>query len=93
MIFIALNSYSLFISHGMIFDLTQEFKKELNGYPQESNHQYLPSKIPPFLKLYVTYSEDIYQKLLRIKMILTDNRENYFSNASFTYEAFTERQR
>ena len=77
----------------MIFDLTQQFKQELSHYPQSANQVHSPAKISPSLKLYATYSEDIYQLMIKIRLLLTENRENYFSNASFSFEAFSERQR
>jgi hypothetical protein len=77
----------------MIVDLTQQLKTEMSHYPQENSEQYSSSKMPPNLKLYATYSEEIYQLLLKIRSVLADNRDNYFSNAAFSFEAFTDRQR
>lgn len=77
----------------MIFDLTQQFKNELSHYPQDTKQTYLPPKVSVSLKLYATYSEDIYQLMTKIRLRLAESRENYFSNASFSFEAFNERQR
>jgi len=77
----------------MIFDLTERFKNELNKYPNNSNQSYTPPRLPPNLKLYATYSDDIYQHMTKIKTILLDSKDNYFSNASFSFEAFSDRQR
>lgn len=58
----------------MIFDLTERFKNELNKYPNNSNQSYTPPKMSPNLKFYATYSEDIYQLMIKIKTILLDNK-------------------
>lgn len=58
----------------MIFDLTQQLKNDLSNYPQEANQFYVPPKISPSLKLYTTFSEDIYQLLIKIRTILAENR-------------------
>ena len=85
--------YNIVPSVVMIFDLTQRIKNEMNHYPQSSQQSYSSHKISANLKLYSTYSDDIYQLLIKIRTILNDNRENYFSNASFSFEAFSDRQR
>lgn len=58
----------------MIFDLTQQVKNDISNYPQEANQIYVAQKISPSLKLYTTFSEDIYQLLIKIKTILAENR-------------------
>jgi hypothetical protein len=45
------------------------------------------------MKCYAMYTEDTYNSLIKIKNILDDSRDNYFSNASYSFEAFTDRQR
>ena len=77
----------------MIFDLTQQIKNEMNHYPQTNSQSGSSQKMSANLKLYATYSEDIYQLLIKIRTILNDSRENFFSNASFSFEAFSDRQR
>ena len=77
----------------MIFDLTQQIKNEMNHYHQGSSQSSSSQKISANIKLYVTYSEDIYQLLIKIRNILNDSRDNFFSNASFSFQAFSDRQR
>jgi len=77
----------------MIVDLTNHFRTELNKYSQPASAQSTVAMVSPNLKFYATYSEDIHKKLVKIKDILMETRENYFSNASYSYEAFTDRQR
>ena len=76
----------------MIVDLTAQFKAELSNYPQPASTHSL-TKVSHSVRLYATYTHDAYQSLLKIRNILNDSRDNYFSNASYSYEAFTDRQR
>ena len=75
----------------MIVDLTEMVKKELSNFPQTAGVN-LPSSAS-LSKLFLKYSEDISSSLAKIRKILVEDRDNFFSNASYSYEAFTDRQR
>ena len=75
----------------MIVDLTSFLKNELHGHSQPT--QAPPSKISNTIRIYSVFTEDTYNSLIKIRNILTESRENYFSNASYSFEAFTDRQR
>jgi hypothetical protein len=68
----------------MIIDLTAIVKNELSNYPQIPASHSL-TKMSPSVRLYAAYTEDTYQSLIKIRNILNDSRENYFSNASYSY--------
>jgi hypothetical protein len=53
----------------------------------------MPSKVSNTIRIYSVFTEDTYNSLIKIRNILTESRENYFSNASYSFEAFTDRQR
>lgn len=75
----------------MIIDLTSFIKNQLHNHPQPAGKQL--TKISNTIKCYSVFTEDTYNSLIKIRNILTDSRENYFSNASYSFEAFTDRQR
>jgi hypothetical protein len=75
----------------MIIDLTEMVKKELSNFPQIPNNN--PTSNASISKLFLKYSEDISNSLAKIRKILVEDRDNFFSNASYSYEAFTDRQR
>lgn len=75
----------------MIVDLTSFLKNQLQAYPQPVASS--STKLSNTIRCYAVYTEDTYNSLVRIRTILNDSRENYFSNASYSFEAFTDRQR
>ena len=76
----------------MIVEITGEFR-ELVERNQTVASAPFHSKLSPTVKMYHTYGNDIQASLLKIEHALTANRENYFANASYSFEAFTDRQR
>lgn len=72
----------------MIIDITSEFRSFFGEVAA-----YKPQPVPIEVELCMKQSADIETSLKKVSRLLDENRENYFSNAAYSYSAFTDQQR
>ena len=81
----------------MINDITLEFKNCSENYRDQNKKNEklhpLSKKISIESQIYHTYSENIFKSLKKIAQTLNESKDNYFSNAAYSYAAFTDQQR